>query len=276
MAMAFACVSSHELRGGPVVSSCLIYHICLSHSPNHINSFTSPITYFSHSNSWLWWVTTAIDIILTPQALSDVTTTDADHEGGEWYPKTKLIADILKKNGDTKLVSEGRKWYHKTLNANILVENDKTKLVGEGHKQYHKVDEDPDPEPVFFDPSDNPETTPVPFNPNHNPEDDSDPSEDPCSDYVMTLVDCLQSEGMNEDEIKACVECLRKTFMDLEEGTMCLDLEEVGFCDDVVSCEVTATACNNKCTDEITTATACIICSSGCGYAFKSECLSGI
>jgi GH24 family phage-related lysozyme (muramidase) len=103
-----------------------------------------------------------------------------------------------------------------------------------------------------------------------------DPSENPCSDYVMTLVDCLQSEGMSEDEITACTECLGKTLDYLEEGTMCLDLEEAGYCDDVVSCEVMATACNNKCTDEITTATACIIYSSGCGYAFDSECLSGI
>jgi hypothetical protein len=92
----------------------------------------------------------------------------------------------------------------------------KTKLVGEGHKQYHKVDEDPDPEPVPFDPSQNPETTPVPFNPNHNPDNDPDPSESPCSDYVMTLVDCLQSEGMSEDEITACVEYLGKTLDNLE------------------------------------------------------------
>jgi hypothetical protein len=138
----------------------------------------TPTNYFSHSNSWLWWVTTAIDIILTPQALSDVTTTDAGREGGEWYPKTKFIADILKENGKTKLLSKGHRWYHKTLNANILGENDKTKLVGEGHKQYHKVDEDPEPEPV-------------PFDPNHNPDNDPEPSENPCSDYTMTFVNCL-------------------------------------------------------------------------------------
>jgi hypothetical protein len=151
-----------------------------------------------------------------------------------------------------------------TLNANILGENDKTKLVVEGHKQYHKGDEDPEPEPVAFDP-------------NHNPDDDPDPSENPCSDYVMTFVNCLQSKEMSEDEITACTECLSKTLEDLEVGTMCLDLEEVGYCDDVVSCEDTAMACNNKCTDEITTAVACITYYNGCvDYKFESECFSGI
>jgi hypothetical protein len=61
---------------------------------------------------------------------------------------------------------------------------------------------------------------------------------------------------MSEDEITACIECLNKAIEDLEEGTKCLDMEEVGYCDDVVSCEVTATACNNKCTDELTTSMA--------------------
>ncbi len=163
-----------------------------------------------------------------------------------------------------KLVSKGRKWYHKTLNANILGENDKTKLVIEGHKQYHKVYEDPEPEPV-------------PFDPNHNPDNNPDPSESPCSDNVMTFVNCLQSKEMSEDENMACTECLRKTIEDLEVGTMCFDFEEVGYCDDVVSCEVMATVCNNKCTDEITTAMACITYYGGCySYQFESECLSGI
>jgi hypothetical protein len=82
---------------------------------------------------------------------------------------------------------------------------------------------------------------------------------------------------MSEDEIAACAKCLSKTIEDLEEGTMCLDMEEVGYCDNVISCEVTATACNNKCTDKITTNMACITIYNGCvDYKFKSKSLSGI
>ena len=252
MTVAFACVSAHELRGGPVVSPCLIYHICLSHSPHIIhtlNSFMSPTTYFSHSKSWLWWVTTAIDIILTPQALS----TDADRKGGEWYPNTKFIADILKENGKTKLVGEGLMWYCKTLNANILRENDKTKLVGVGLKL---------------------QTTPVPFDPNHTP--DNNPASDPCYGYLETAVNCMRSEKMSDDEILACYSCLDEAWnKHAGAGTKCDNLKEVGYCNDVFSCE--AKQCNNECTDEINTNEACLSDNNGCnGYYFESECLSGI
>ena len=64
------------------------------------------------TDSWLWWVS-AIAIILTPQALSDVAATDADREGHEGYHKTKFISDILKENGKTKLVGKDRMWYQK-------------------------------------------------------------------------------------------------------------------------------------------------------------------
>jgi hypothetical protein len=46
MAMAFACVSANELRGGPVVSPCLIYHICLSTSPNNTHSHFMCVSYY--------------------------------------------------------------------------------------------------------------------------------------------------------------------------------------------------------------------------------------
>jgi hypothetical protein len=46
MAMALACVSAHELRGGPVVSPCLIYHICLSCYPKRTNSHFMHISYY--------------------------------------------------------------------------------------------------------------------------------------------------------------------------------------------------------------------------------------
>lgn len=165
-------------------------------------------------------------------------------------------------NGETKLVGEGHKWYHKTPNADILSENDKTKLTAEGPKQYHKE-------------ADEVGGGTYGGNVKDEDDDDDDPSESPCSDDIMTYAYCLRSEGMSEDQITACAVCLDEAISDLEEGTMCLDLEEVGYCDDVFSCE--ANECNNECTDEITTAQACIAYYSGCTQdEFNSECLSGI
>jgi hypothetical protein len=243
MAMAFACVSAHELRGGPAVSPCLIYHICLSHSPKNRHSHFIYVSYYLFlSLELLAVVFTAIYIILTPPALSDVTTADADREGGEWYPKTKFIADIVKKNGETKLVGEGCKCYHKMLNANILKENEMMKLVSEGHKHYQKVDEDPIK--VWMD-------------------------------YIRAYANCLQSEGMSDDEITACHTCLGEAINDLTNMTECSQFNEVGYCYDVVSCEVTA--CNNKCTDEINASEGCLSYYAGCVHnQFESECLSGI
>jgi hypothetical protein len=73
--------------------------------------------------NWRWWVT-ANDVILPPQVLSDVTTTDANCKGREWYHQAKFIADIIKENDMIKLIGKGCKQYHKT------------KLIGEDRKQY--------------------------------------------------------------------------------------------------------------------------------------------
>ncbi len=51
----------------------------------------------------------SIDIILTPQILSDAATTDANGEGLEWNNKTELIADvgILKEDDKDIIEAEG-------------------------------------------------------------------------------------------------------------------------------------------------------------------------
>ena len=182
--------------------------------------------------------------------MSGVAATVADREVGEWYPRTKFIADFLKENGETKLVGEGRMWYHKTLNANNLRENDKTKLAGEGHKQYHKADE-------------------VGWSPNPNPNPDQ-----PCIDEVTAYVDCMGYAGVSEDEISACMVCLDEAIKE-DKGNFCVDMEENGYCLAVATCE--ANECNNECTVEINTAQTCIAYYNGCvGNEFESECLSGM
>ena len=56
----------------------------------------------------------------------------------EWYPKTKMISDIVKENGEIHLVGKGHNWYHKTkLIADILKESDETKPIGEGGHEYY-------------------------------------------------------------------------------------------------------------------------------------------
>jgi hypothetical protein len=58
----------------------------------------------------------AIVVVLAPQVSSDVTTTDADSKGREWYHKTKLI-------------TEGHKLYHTTLIADIKDEDSEKEIV---------------------------------------------------------------------------------------------------------------------------------------------------
>ncbi len=113
LAMTFANVLAQELRGGPAVSTCLTFYrinLFAFSAPNKLSLhlFPPPISHFSRLDSLRWWVST-IDIILTPQVLSDVTTTDAGSEGRDWHP-----IDILEENDKTKFVVEGHKHYPKT------------------------------------------------------------------------------------------------------------------------------------------------------------------
>ena len=97
MAMAFACVSAHELRGGLVVSPWPTFSLVFTKQT--LTPFLSPTSLASYS----WRPSLPLTSSLSaPQVLSDVTTTDVGREihgksRGEslkWYPSTKLIADI--------------------------------------------------------------------------------------------------------------------------------------------------------------------------------------
>ena len=136
------------------------------------------------------------DIILPPQVKSDVTTTDADREGRDWYPKIKFVPDILKKNNETKLVGEGHKINLKTLIANILKENDTNNIIAEGHKQYHKTKEVGGFMPSFMD-------------------QDIDPA---CNPYTSAVDHCMLKENESEDDIKDCAECIGKAWGDVALG----------------------------------------------------------
>ena len=92
LAMVFASVSAQGLCGGSVVGYGSTYYLCASlflQTKQTLPSFPSP-TAFSCSDSWWWWVT-AINFILIPKVLSDVTTTDANSKGCEWYHKIKSV-----------------------------------------------------------------------------------------------------------------------------------------------------------------------------------------
>jgi hypothetical protein len=190
--------------------------------------------------------------------LSDVTTTDANREGGEWYPKTKFIADILKENGETKLAGIN----HKTLIADINNENDKTQLIGEDHKQYHKTEEVGRLMPAFVK-----------------------ETEHPCQAYANTFSDCMRSDKYtgeySEVAIEACFDCINEAWDDVEVGTVCLDLREVGFCHDLYTCSKTKCTPNGfttsskppLCWNDTENMVNCILDYDGCdGNVYESEC----
>jgi hypothetical protein len=103
---------------------------------------------------------------------------------------------------------------------------------------------------------------------------DSEPSH-PCESKIVEAGDCLKSGGMSTDELDDCAICLDETLNDIPSGTMCDELNEVGFCGDVVSCE--EGACDNLCIDEIDAAQACFTDNAGCtNNQFETECLSGM
>ena len=217
------------------------------------------------TDSWLWWVS-AIAIILTPQALSDVAATDADREGHEGYHKTKFISDILKENGKTKLVGKDRMWYHKTLITDILEESEKTNLVGDGCNRYHKTKLIAGIHKAVSDERWGRGRT-------RSHRDDDDDCDDPCIYFGQVLGDCLRSNGESDDEVDDCADCIDGAMASYN-GTICGELEEVGFCQDVQSCA--DDACHNDCSDEMHVYVACYVNWSCKGPAYNDECISGI
>jgi hypothetical protein len=86
---------------------------------------------------------------------------------------------------------------------------------------------------------------------------------------------------MSDDEILACGECLNEAWEDVEIGTNCLNLKEVGYCDDIESCEDTTCKSNKSqgsqisCWDDAMDVVGCIVEYDGCGESlFESECFS--
>ncbi len=68
----------------------------------------------------------SIDIILTPQILSNAATTDASGKGREWNDKTKLIADvgIFKEDDNYIIEAEGGSSIVSTLlNVNYICQS---------------------------------------------------------------------------------------------------------------------------------------------------------
>ena len=135
---------------------------------------------------------------------------------------------------------------HNEPNADIPGGYDDSNLAGEGHAQINKIAsvrsrEDPDSVPLD------------------------------CISYVYDYFECLASGGMSTDDIVACANCVDDAWPD--DVTMCDLLEEVGYCDNIKSCE--ETVCNNLCTSLIDKEEACSIHLYGCDENhYASECLS--
>jgi len=187
--------------------------------------------------------------------LSDVTTTDADREGREWFHQTKFIADVIKGNAKTKLIGQGHKQYHKTkFITDILKDNSKAKLIGEGHKQYHKT------KLIAIRKED--------FDEDDGDDDDEEPL---CPEEINEMYYCMASEGMTEADQEACGNCLVEAY-DYAEEAWCTEMEEKGFCDAVATCA--NDVCGNDCSDEVHAAVSCLTNATWCG-GYESECLSG-
>jgi len=185
--------------------------------------------------------------------LSDVTPADANSERREWHPKAEFVSDILKENGKTKLVGEGQyKHYHKTkLIADILKESDNTKLIGEGGKHYR----------------------------NNFQQQPYDSKQDPCEWERVLMNDCINSSYNPyfpdaAEKHALCLECLQDAWDEVPVGTSCTTLKEIGFWDDVISCEQ---LCMLDCSAQTDDLLRCAVVQDGCdGPTFDRECLSGI
>jgi hypothetical protein len=214
------------------------------------------------SSSYYSFLSLAIDLILNPQVLSDVTPADANGEGREWHPKTKYVSDILKKNDMTKLVGDGRKWNHKTeFVSDILKKHDKpTKLVGDGRKHYHKTGLIAD----ILKENDKPTKTKLISD---GYEQYLSTNEGPCYEQAEKFFDCL-GEGVASN-CAACIVSVMEAAVAIQ--MTCTDMMEVGFCDEMYNCW--ENDCNASCDDEMISVVACDMHYGGCDdYEFHAEC----
>ena len=180
-------------------------------------------------------------------------------KGRGWYPKTKMISDIVKENGEINLVSEGHNWYHKTKPiADILKQNNNTKLSGEGGHSYH------------------PKTKLI--------ADEDCPEQFPCNDFGIRLGDCLLSLD-SEEKIDYAYDCIDEAWYRVPVGTDCDSFNDIewyskgaaGFCSEVLHCGVIHSTQGGydspgSCPDEVLAAARCLIFHGGCNSAnFASE-----
>jgi len=256
LAAAFVCaVSAHELRGGPKLLSDV--------AVNDGDLKSDGESFGRHRKGKTNPKTPNVSILGGYEDKTNYLTDEGRNQinkSPEHYPQTKFFADILTVEARTKA------WNYKTRFSNILKKIDKTEHNGEVNMMHHKtVEVEGNPNP------------PEPFDPNP---DDPDQSEQTCDDVIVEFSSCLQDEGMTDEEISACAECLDDAWEDVDVGTSCLDLNEVGYCEDLENCKDTTCTSNksqssSSCWDDAMDAVRCIVENDGCDEsAFESECFS--
>jgi hypothetical protein len=101
---------------------------------------------------------------------------------------------------------------------------------------------------------------------------------DVCDTYAVKLSDCLISEeGKTYEEAVQCFRCITNANDDyLQNGFMCADLKETGYCDTIEFCK--KRVFENECTTEIDNWLSCHIVYAGCDEedSYQSACLDGI
>ena len=76
---------------------------------------------------------------------------------------------------------------------------------------------------------------------------------------AVILGDCLRSAGEIEIYVDMRFGCIDAAWNDADVGTLCLDLKEVGYCDDIQNCWETM-----ECAAEMNDLLDCIVTNAGC------------
>ncbi|KAL3761979.1 hypothetical protein ACHAW5_006685 [Stephanodiscus triporus] len=135
--------------------------------------------------------------------------------------------------------------------GDILKESDNTKLIGEGRKHYR----------------------------NNFQQQPYDSKQDPCEWERVLMNDCVNSNYNPSfpdaaEKHALCLGCIQDAWDEVPVGTSCTSLKEIGFCDDVISCEQ---LCMGECSAQTHDLLRCTVVHDGCdGPTFDSECLSAI
>jgi hypothetical protein len=156
------------------------------------------------------------------------------------------LSDVATTNADR----ESHEWHPKTkFIADNLKGKGKTDLAGEGHKLYHKM--------RIADILE---------------ENDNTKLGNYCDPAAVILGDCLRSWGEIETYVEMCFGCLDAAWNQVAVGTLCLDLKEVGYCDDQQICW--STKCHGWCASEVNDYLDCVVTDAGCTDSeFWTECI---